>query len=87
MLVITREEFNEHLGHYQNVLERIKALKHKGGTEAEDPVTIDVEYELESVRQMEVNIRYLVALIPAQMPQADDTAAEESEKEDARKSQ
>ena len=87
MLGITREEFNEHLGHYQNVLERIKALKHKGGTEAEDPVTIDVEYELESVKQMEVNFRYLVALIQAHMPQADDAASAVSDKEDARISQ
>ena len=83
-LGITREDFQAHVAHYKNVIERIRQLrKDLGGGEEPSP-DIDIEYELESVKQIEVNFKYLVALLQAHMPQADEALSAVTEKEDAR---
>ncbi len=81
---ITREEFEKHVGHYRNVIERIRKLRKDLGGGDEPTPDIDIEYELESVKQIEVNFKYLVALLQAHMPQADEAQAAITEKEDAR---
>ena len=49
---MSREEFHRLTGRYLNVIERIKELTEKEKIEVVD---IDVDYELESVKRIEVN--------------------------------
>lgn len=78
---ITREELANYTGHYKNAIEQLKILD--GGTEGavETSVSVDVEYELETVKQIEVNYRYLVSLLQAHM---DEEGAPVTSEEDAR---
>lgn len=78
---MSREEFERLTGRYRNVLERIKELTEKKKIEVVD---IDVDYELESVKRIEVNYRYLVALLQAHMPEGNDAPKVASEAEDQR---
>ena len=78
---ITHEEFERYTARYQNVIERIRELKDTGPTE---PIDINVDYELESVKQIEVNYRYLVALLQAHMPEGADAAQVMTDAEDKR---
>lgn len=79
---ITREELAAYNGHYQNALEKLRG---GSGGEEETIPDVDIEYELESVKQIEVNYRYLVALLQAHMPEDDDkNAPPVSDVEDAR---
>ena len=54
---MNREEFEHLTGRYHNIIERIKELTE----ERDDIIDIDVDYELESIKRIEVNYRYLVA--------------------------
>lgn len=76
---ITREELADFTGHYKNAIEQLKIID--GGDDDETPVSIDIEYELETVKQVEVNYRYLVSLLQAHM---DEEAAPVTSEEDAR---
>ena len=78
---MSREEFERLTGRYHNVIERIKELTEK---EKIDVVDIDVDYELESVKRIEVNYRYLVALLQAHMPEGNDAPKVASNAEDQR---
>ncbi len=78
---ISRKELEALTAHYHNAVERLKEYPSEDGV-AKD--FVDVEYELESVKQIEVNFRYLVELIQAHMPEAGDAAQDVSETEDAR---
>lgn len=78
---MSREEFERLTGRYLNVIERIKELTEKEKIEVVD---IDVDYELESVKRIEVNYRYLVALLQAHMPEGNDAPKVASEAEDQR---
>lgn len=78
---MSREEFERLTGRYHNIIERIKELTEKEKT---DVVDIDVDYELESVKRIEVNYRYLVALLQAHMPEGNDAPKVASEAEDQR---
>ena len=78
---MSREEFERLTGRYHNVIERIKELTEKEKIEVVD---IDVGYELESVKRIEVNYRYLVALLQAHMPEGNDAPKVASEAEDQR---
>lgn len=78
---MSREEFERLTGRYHNVIERIKELIEKEKIEVVD---IDVDYELESVKRIEVNYRYLVALLQAHMPEGNDAPKVASEAEDQR---
>ena len=62
---MSREEFEHLTGRYHNIIERIKELTE----ERDDIIDIDVDYELESIKRIEVNYRYLVALLQAHMPE------------------
>ena len=62
---ITREELVAYTGHYHNALEKLKEKWPENNDD--DPISIDIEYELETVKQVEVNYRYLVALLQAHM--------------------
>lgn len=78
---MSREEFERLTGRYHNIIERIKELTEKEKIEVVD---IDVDYELESVKRIEVNYRYLVALLQAHMPEGTDAPKVASEAEDRR---
>ena len=78
---MSREEFERLTGRYHNIIERIKELTEK---EKIDVVDIDVDYELESVKRIEVNYRYLVALLQAHMPEGNDAPKVASDAEDQR---
>lgn len=78
---MSRDEFERLTGRYRNVIERIKELTEKEKIEVVD---IDVDYELESVKRIEVNYRYLVALLQAHMPEGNDAPKVASEAEDQR---
>ena len=76
------DEFEQFTGRYQNIIARIRDLS--SSEDETEPVSIDVDYELESVRQIEVNYRYLVALLQAHMPEADEASRPVPEEEDQR---
>ena len=78
---MSREEFERLTGRYHNIIERIKELTEEKKVEVID---IDVDYELESVKRIEVNYRYLVALLQAHMPEGNDAPKLASEAEDQR---
>lgn len=78
---MSREEFERLTGRYHNIIERIKELSEVTKV---DVIDIDVDYELESVKRIEVNYRYLVALLQAHMPEGNDAPKLASEAEDQR---
>lgn len=63
---ITRKQFEEFAGHYHNAVERLKGLVE----DEPEPINIDLEYELASVKEIEVNFKYLVALLQSHMPES-----------------
>lgn len=75
------EEFDRYTGIYHNAIEKIKELTKIDGP---DLVNIDIEYELESVQTIEVNYRYLVALIQSHIPVENEPACLISDDEDKR---
>lgn len=77
-----REEFERLTGRYHNIIERIKTLIDGDGPVT--PLVIDVEYELESVKRIEVNYRYLVSLLQSHMPEGSETVKAASPAEDQR---
>lgn len=72
---ITKDEFYDYLGKYQNVLE---ALKGDPGNDGE-LVDINIEYELETIRTETIDYRYLMALIQKHIPDEDELIFEEIE--------
>lgn len=61
---ISQQDFDDYLGKYQNVLEALKKSPDDGG----DDVTIDIEYELETIRLETIDYRYLMSLIQRHIP-------------------
>ena len=74
------EEFERLTGVYKNVIEQLKNDPEPGP----DPVGIDIEYELESVKTVEIDYRYLVSLIQSHMPTDSDVAGTITDAEDQR---
>ncbi|MDD3026786.1 MAG: type I restriction endonuclease subunit R [Erysipelotrichaceae bacterium] len=68
----------EFAGKYENVIEEIKRRKPDGDS---DVVTIDVMYELESVRTDEINYEYILSLIQAFIPEGGKEYKELSDKD------
>lgn len=64
-----REAFDDFMGVYKNAVEKLRSMM--GGDDREI-IDIDVEYQLESVKTVEVNYRYLIVLIQAHMPSDDE---------------
>lgn len=75
-----RSQFDRLTGVYKNAIEKLKAES----TTDHDPVAIDIEYELESVKTVEIDYRYLVTLIQSHMPADNEAAGVISEAEDQR---
>ena len=69
---ISHQDFDDYLGKYQNVLE---ALKHSRDDDGDD-VTIDIEYELETIRIEIIDYRYLMSLIQRHIPDEDQIIVE-----------
>ena len=68
---ISETELENYHGKYINILESLKP----GGGEPTDPIDIDIEYELESIKTEDINYEYILMLIQAYVPP--------SEKDDA----
>lgn len=75
-----REEFKRLTGVYKNVIEQLKTQSERELT----PVGIDIEYELESIKMVEIDYRYLLALIQSHMPTDNDAAVTITNAEDRR---
>ena len=75
-----RAEFERMTGVYKNVIEQLKT-ENEGKQEL---AAIDIEYELESIKTVEIDYRYLVALIQSHMPTDEDAAGTITEAEDQR---
>lgn len=80
---LSREEFESMSGKYENIIERIKELRDKEDDD-DSVIDIDVEYELESIKRIEVNYRYLVNLIQAHIPEGTDQIRSATPDEDKR---
>ena len=75
-----RSEFERLTGVYKNVIEKLKSDQEQGDA----PIGIDIEYVLESVKTVEINYRYLVALIQSHMPADEDSTRAITDAEDQR---
>lgn len=75
-----REEFERLTGIYKNAIEQLKTDPEPGP----EPVGIDIEYELESVKTVEIDYRYLVSLIQSHMPTDSDVPGTITDAEDQR---
>lgn len=62
---IRYKEVEEYHGKYMNALEEIKA---EPTGDPDNPIEIDIEYELESVRTEEVNYEYILMLMQSAVP-------------------
>ncbi|MGT2750042.1 type I restriction endonuclease subunit R [Streptococcus orisasini] len=71
---LTEELLETYMGTYQNVLEEIKRRKDDNDDSDDEP--LDILYELESVHLDEINYEYIISLIQAFIPQADDAQKE-----------
>ncbi|MBQ2411596.1 MAG: type I restriction endonuclease subunit R [Selenomonadaceae bacterium] len=69
---ISHQDFDDYLGKYQNVLEELKRSRDDDG----DDVTIDIEYELETIRIEIIDYRYLMSLIQRHIPDEDQIIVE-----------
>lgn len=69
---ISHQDFDDYLGKYQNVLEALKRSRDDDG----DDVTIDIEYELETIRIEIIDYRYLMSLIQRHIPDEDQIIVE-----------
>lgn len=76
-----REAFDDFMGVYKNTVEKLRSMM--GGDDREI-IDIDVEYQLESVKTVEVNYRYLIVLIQAHMPSDDEDGRVLTEADDKR---
>lgn len=63
---IQYEEIEEYQGKYQNALE---VLRGSGGP---DPIEIDIEYELQSIKTEDINYEYILMLIQSFVPSGND---------------
>lgn len=63
---ITIDEFKSYLGPYSNIIERIKQIASLEGEQEE--LELEIDYELVSLRKIEVNLSYIIDLIQSQIP-------------------
>ncbi len=68
---MVKEELDEYGGKYQNVIEELKKPKPD-----QPPVSIDLGYELENIRSVTIDYRYIVSLIQNYMPSEDELIVE-----------
>ena len=68
---MVKEELEEYGGKYQNVIEELKKPKPD-----QPPVSIDIGYELENIRSVTIDYRYIVSLIQNYMPSEDELIVE-----------
>lgn len=68
---MVKEELDEYGGKYQNVIEELKKPKPD-----QPPVSIDIGYELENIRSVTIDYRYIVSLIQSYMPSEDELIVE-----------
>ena len=75
---ISEDELQDYSGKYQNVIEE---LKHQDDDEKGEHAPVDIEYELETIANVTIDYRYIVALIQKYMPDEDVLVAEPIEDE------
>ena len=67
---VNYNEIKDYTGKYKNVVDELKQNK-ENGNDGGIPISVDVEYEIESVQTATVNYRYLMALIQSYLPEED----------------
>ena len=73
---VHKDELDNYSGKYQNVIEELRKPKPD-----QAPVSIDVGYELENIRSVTIDYRYIVSLIQNYMPSEDELIVEPIEDE------
>ena len=68
---IVKESLTEYGGKYHNVIEELKTP-----TSDEEPVVVDIGYEIENIRSVTIDYRYIVSLIQNYMPGEDELIVE-----------
>ena len=74
----SKEVVDDYAGKYQNVIDWIRDQQ----PDSSDLIDIDVEYQLESVSSVQVDYRYILALIQSYIPDEDDDVIITEEIED-----
>lgn len=77
---LTKEEIEKYAGKYQNVLEELRIRK-QNENDGGDEQSVDIYYELESIRTDEINYEYILRLIQSFIPEEDGSNNEMTEKE------
>lgn len=77
---LTKEEIEKYAGKYQNVLEELRVRK-QNENDGGDEQSVDIYYELESIRTDEINYEYILRLIQSFIPEEDGSNNEMTEKE------
>lgn len=70
---MTYEKWEDYRGTYENVLDRLRG-ESEGG---DDPILVDIEYELETTHVENINYEYIIALIQSYVPTTSKADAEE----------
>lgn len=73
---IDKETLNVYSGKYKNVIEELK-----NPPDDTEPITIDIGYELENIKSVTIDYRYIVSLIQKYMPDEDALIVEPIEDE------
>ena len=73
---IDKDTLNNYSGKYKNVIEELKKPK-----DDSEPITIDIGYELENIKSVTIDYRYIISLIQNYMPDEDVLVAEPIEDE------
>ena len=68
---VVKESLTEYGGKYHNVIEELKTP-----TSDEEPVVVDIGYEIENIRSVTIDYRYIVSLIQNYMPGEDELIVE-----------
>lgn len=66
-LTVSQKELDTYTGKYHNVIEEIKNRE-----DSDDPIELDINYELESVNQTQIDYSYLIALMQKYVPASDE---------------
>ena len=64
---VHKEMLNDYSGKYRNVIEELRKSKE----DEDEPIAIDIGYELENITSVTIDYRYILSLIQSYMPEED----------------
>ena len=67
VLILSQKEREDAIGRYQNVIEELKRRR-SSDDEDKEPISIDVEYELETYKDVTIDYKYLISLLQECFP-------------------